>query len=361
MTPEQKRTIDLLYELGSNKEITYQDGRNYRVALPFCEDRNPNIEVFPDGHYTDYSASPEWEKLGIGKYGDSHDLMMALGKFKMVTKERLLKDMQESWDKLETLFSDMVLTYTNERHLWGHIRWGYLNARIFIAFPMWKDGAIVGIQRRFIDGEQPKNMMYKGSDSHGVFRTYEELGEVIYVMEGATDAATDCQLDGDIIGAPSASMLEGVQEYIAQKERDGLAPDSRICLCFDNDTAGREATRKMVEWLHNDGEHEILILDHPAGTKDFNDIIVAGYTPTFHGYKEEHQQISFIDYREPIDKIALGWGIVTQFGPNLIAYCQPEDDGSLVTVYVAESVGLQNIYRDAVQNEKVDYVIVRGI
>lgn len=360
MTSQQKKTIDLLYELGSDPDITYQDGRNYRVALPFTTDLNPNIEVFPDGHYTDYSASPEWEKLGIGKYGDSRDLMKALGTHNILAKQELLLQMKEAWDSLETLEPEEVLKYVGRRKLWGHIRWGYYNTRMFIAFPMWKHGDIVGIQRRFLDGEQPKNMMYRGSDSHGIFRTFESCASALYVMEGATDTATDYTILGNVIGAPSASMLEGVQSYIA--EWDQVWPDERIHLCFDNDAAGREATKKMVEYIKEIGHHEIYILNHPPKTKDFNDIIVAGYTYTFSKYEDPIEQITFINFNgEPIDKTAWAWGIPKEFAPNMnkIVCGQAIEVG--VSVYVAESVGLQDVYYVAGNNPSNQFIIVRGL
>lgn len=259
MTDAQLRTISAMKRLGS-AGYTKQDGQNIYVSLPFAEDKNPNIKVWPDGSWHDFSGnSDKWEALGLKPHGTLREL------------ENVLADrFHKIWEGLprvsiETGDSPQAI-YARNRGLSGDIR--VYNGSL--AFPIMNHtGQIIGIQTRRIDGEQPKNMMLHGSDGkNGLFIHNDECGgDYVLICEGATDTYT--LVPGVVsVGAISVSMLDGVKNWIMVHKDEYRF----FVLAFDADEPGDEAQNKMLTYMLSIGivRNRIKIMNHRYG-KDLND------------------------------------------------------------------------------------------
>lgn len=261
-TIRQARAIELLGLMGSDTEHLVPDGRNVYVPLPFRKDANPNVKVFPDGSYHDFSASPGWSELGLKFYGTLDDLEKAGGSyFKNVWLNRLFP------------LEGGAKAYAEERKLRAvGLRQEQYHGETVLCFQMFSvDGKMVGIQRRFIGDHTPKNIMFHGSNaSESIFMQPgdPDMPNAVYVCEGATDTHTDF-LHGKgwlAIGAPSCSSVEGVIKYLLSN----VSSESDVVLCFDADEPGQEAQNKVYLAI-KDHFPKVYELVHTPGCKDLND------------------------------------------------------------------------------------------
>jgi hypothetical protein len=347
MTDKQRTTLSLLYRLGSDRSVTFEGNGFVQAGLPWRTDNHPNIEIFKDGYYHDYSDSPEWEKHGISPHGNEKDLEKILGNM-----------MEEEWAVLSYMPTTQESEYRMGRKLNGDIKYGIENGREFLAFKMFDtELRLVGIQRRYIDGLIPKNRMYPGSSSDSIFMAYspDDPGlddNYLYILEGATDTFTDYLYNGIAIGVPSTSMLDGAKKYI-----DTHPEVENLYLCFDNDEAGREATRKLTALYSKN--YNINILRHPQNCKDVNDIVCLGGRLVFEEYKERPSRISFIRFNdEPLMYSGCRWGIPEELAPNMKTKTHTADP---ITCYCAESLGLQAIYDMMELDRDSTFIVVRGL
>jgi hypothetical protein len=266
MTMKQARAVELLKKLGSDMSKATQHGNTIYVPLPFRRDDNPNVKVWDDGSWHDFSASKEWADFGLRYHGTLRDLESAVGEmFETIWKTLLTFD-NNNWT-LPTMRS-----YANGRLLRTDLlRWGTYSGEFVILFPMievGKLGKIVGIQRRFIGQHVPKNIMYTGSDAkNGIFyQGNNEIVSDIYVCEGATDTFTDfLPPHSEAIGATSCSVLDGVITYLKLID-SGVA----VHLCFDADEYGQEAQSKVYMAIKDRFDY-IDTMIHHKDLKDVND------------------------------------------------------------------------------------------
>lgn len=258
MTDKQFEVIELMKKLGSKGHIV-NAGSAVRVSLPFSEDLNPNITVWPNGSWHDFSNPShlaQWEAIGLKDHGYVKDLQDAI-------KNRFPK----MWAELKKpLPGSSAAEYITNRGLSGDIRM----YRGSLAFPIYNEiGEIVGIQTRRIDGQEPKNLMVHGSDGkNGLFiRDMDHGAMPIVICEGATDTYTwvsGCHT----IGALSASMLDGVKKWLALNRENY----PYFVLALDADDAGRDAQSKLLDYMLGIGiaRDRIKVMEHGHG-KDLND------------------------------------------------------------------------------------------
>lgn len=260
MTDKQFEVIELMKKLGSKGHIV-NAGSAVRVSLPFLEDENPNITVWPNGSWHDFSNPShleQWEAIGLKDHGYVKDLQDAI-------KNRFPK-MWAELDSVNVVTDDRYRKYVENRMLGGDIRVYHGS----LAFPIYNElGDIVGIQTRRIDGNEPKNLMVHGSDGkNGLFirdTGYDPLPVVI--CEGATDTYTwvsGCHS----IGALSASMLDGVKKWLTIN--NGAHP--YFILALDADNAGADAQSNLLNFMLKLGidRDRIKVMEHGHG-KDLND------------------------------------------------------------------------------------------
>ena len=129
---------------------------------------------------------------------------------------------------------------------------------------------MVGIQRRFIDGRTPKNRCFAGSDASGLFypnpqQTGKWNNNILFICEGATDSYTMAPY-GNVAGVLSASTLSGLQEVIPSSPL-------KIVLCFDSDSAGKEAERKVLAMFPDQEFHRLQLY---GKYKDVNELVCSG-------------------------------------------------------------------------------------
>jgi hypothetical protein len=225
----QLRAVEALEKLGSTLEHAQQGDGYVLLSKPFHADRTPSVEVFHDGGYRDWAEDTTgWAEIGLKPIGTYLDLEEAAeGRF------------QKIWNGLEEL-SDEGRTYLEGRKIFTE---GLKSDGPAVCFPLWHGDKMVGIQRRFIDGRTPKNRCFAGSDASGLFFPIQQHtgtvnNNILSICEGATDSYTMAPYSM-VAGVLSASTLSGLQEVIPS------AP-GEIVLCFDADSAGREAERKVL-------------------------------------------------------------------------------------------------------------------
>jgi hypothetical protein len=268
MTKEQNETIELMKRLGSNGN-TRIDGGSVYVALPFRTDHDPNVKVWRDGSWRDFSSPTEtaskWAELGLSDHGTLQQL-----------RDSLTDRFPKLWKELPDAYSfASTAAYITSRQLRGDIR----VAQDSLCFPIYnKHMDMVGIQTRRIDGGTPKNQMLHGSDGkHGLFVSFlDGPNQPLVICEGATDTYTVVGTGWSMIGAVSCSMLDGVKEYLLQNK------DNYPCfvLALDADEPGRAAQGELLSYMLSIGIHRttILFMTHSDGCKDLNDEILKNGT-----------------------------------------------------------------------------------
>jgi len=259
MTDKQNQVIELMKKLGSKGHVIAR-GDSVKVSLPFAEDANPNITVWPNGAWRDFSGTdtaPEWEKLGLFRHGYLEDLQHAVtNRFPRI------------WNELYDAFDKEHLDYVKRRNLrWKNIKlfWGSL------AFPIVDfDENIIGIQTRRIDGQEPKNMMVHGSDGKsGMFiGNHAGANTPLLICEGATDTYTEV-FGVSQVGCISSSMLGGLKTFL-NRSRDVYR---EFILALDEDEAGRTAQGELLGYMLSIGipREKIFLMVHTEGNKDLND------------------------------------------------------------------------------------------
>lgn len=353
MNDKQRKTVELLYKLGSDPAVTKETKGIVRVGLPFRVDRNPNIEVFKDGYYYDYSNSDGWEDRGLHHTGNSQDL-------ERYFEEEMIEIYNSYKNSYGEIDDEDIRIYAKRRKLYD-FSYGEEDGRKFLAFPMFDPDnngkGIVGIQRRYIDDKEPKNKMVKNSSGYSIFKpiSLSDTG-VLLVTEGATDSHSAISNGLDVVGAPSCSMVQGVISYIMADTRCDT-----IVLAFDDDEAGHEASNKVYEAIKKKYPNHVFILDH-AGYKDVNEMVVNDAPFNWYLPEETKEMISFITYNgKQILDSGIAIGIPKQFVPKMLTYQSFFDyeDGE-GKIYLAESLGLQMCY-DFGGRQSNPIVIVRGL
>ena len=257
----QFRAVESLEKLGSSLEHAQQGDGYVLLSKPFHADRTPSVEIFRDGGYRDWAEDADgWAEIGLKPIGTYLDLEEAAeGKFQAI------------WNKLSPL-SDEGREYLEGRKISTE---GLRSDGPAVCFPLWHGDRLVGIQRRFIDGRVPKNRCFAGSDASGLLHADDHDQGIIYICEGVTDTWTlekSLSRGGasfQVYGVLSASTLEGLNDIL---------PDSGdVVLCFDNDSAGREAQRKVVAMFPEQAFYYLTL----GGYKDVNEAIVAGAKMTY--------------------------------------------------------------------------------
>jgi len=260
MTNAQNEVIELMKKLGSKGHVIVR-GDSVRVSLPFAEDVNPNITIWPNGAWRDFSGTntaPEWDKLGLLNHGYLEDLRNA------VTNR-----FPKMWNELPSVSGGQLLEYSQERNLrWKGLKFLWSS----LAFPIVEELGhnVIGIQTRRIDGQEPKNLMVHGSDGkNGLFISNIDGPNVpLLICEGATDTYTEVY-GVNHIGAISSSMLGGVKKYLNIAKE--VYPS--FILALDADEAGRTAQGELLGYMLSIGipREKIFLMVHTEGNKDLND------------------------------------------------------------------------------------------
>lgn len=125
-----------------------------------------------------------------------------------------------------------------------HFSLGYDHETDCLTYPL-RDlhGRVLGVVRRRLDGGKPKYKYPAGIDIHDLLFRYHEApcGEPIVVVEGALDAIA--LYDAGIFAvAIYGGHMSPTQEELIRR----LYP-SEVVLAFDNDEAGEDLTRSVLE------------------------------------------------------------------------------------------------------------------
>lgn len=151
-------------------------------------------------------------------------------------------------------------------HLLGLINsggWDKLRGKIII--PEVRDGKIIWIQGRSIDGSDPK--YYNVHIEKPLYGLESVQGKnFAWVVEGVFDA-----LSLHVCGQPAVAVIGS---YLQDHQIPNFCGIMAVTICFDNDEAGKRSTQKVVEQL----KHVVPFINIktiPAGFKDINELYAA--------------------------------------------------------------------------------------
>jgi hypothetical protein len=350
MTEAQRMTVDALVKLGSRREGVVESGSQVLVPLPFRYDVHPNIVVWPDGSWHDFSADIGWERLGMKYYGDAKSLT-----------GKQYERWEYTWSGLLPVANvPEAKAYCEKRCLYSRDLRVSMDGPMAICFPLYdpKELRLVGIQRRYIDGIEPKNKAFPGSDMKGgIFaRVSKERTTpfTVSVFEGATDTYTDIWGTDISIGAPSCSSLGGVKSFIEENKVD----ISTLLLSFDNDIPGQKASMDMQSWAKNQGiKCEVLL--HKQGYKDVNDLICAGIALEYADVPErENGFVKVVDEITPDMESATWVGFYPPDFPQFrhISFSESAMDESILYVF-PESFGRSRVNEIAWERGASAYIL----
>lgn len=125
-----------------------------------------------------------------------------------------------------------------------HFSLGYEYETDCVTYPLRDvDGSVMGIVKRRLDDGRPKYKYPKGVDVHSLLFRYHEApyGAPIVLVEGALDSIALYEVGVFALGIYGSRLSESQEHLIIR-----LNP-SVVIAAYDNDDAGREALRQLVE------------------------------------------------------------------------------------------------------------------
>jgi twinkle protein len=234
-----------------------------------------------------------WKDFATGESGDLIDLWKSVKGLSMVDALAEIRDylgirsdfkpvtFQKSYKrpekpKCQAPQSDVLAYLTNERGLTAE------TIRVFqvgeqersIIFPYKRDEALLMWKSIGIDRDNAgKKKVFASKDSEPCLFGWQALdpnASYVVLVEGEIDAMTVHQWGHPALSVPFGGGRGSKQQWI-DAEFHNLDRFREIYLCMDNDPAGQEATREIVNRL---GAHRCKIVD--LGFKDANACLMAG-------------------------------------------------------------------------------------
>lgn len=146
--------------------------------------------------------------------------------------------------------------------------WEVLCTDQYVLIPVkTRKGDTVGLIFRHWDEEKPKYLYNKGFKAHDyLFGSSHYIpDDFAFVVEGALDVMWLHQHGFRNSVAILGTRLSETQIKLLHKLTDG------VCLCFDNDVAGRDATYRAIKQLRIEG-FEVKVLVLPREVKDLKEL-----------------------------------------------------------------------------------------
>ncbi|HBY54190.1 MAG TPA: DNA primase [Marinilabiliales bacterium] len=289
--------------------------RNHRLLCPFHDDKTPSLQVYPDTNtWTCFSTNCHagsgdvidfiLNKEGFTKHEAIEKAKILAGAMGIApTKSKQPEGLNQSKDAVlsaskdttpEGLFasflqslprSQKALAYVKERGLEKVTKIGYnpgsqtTQMKYCLVFPL-KDNQnnTVSFYGRSILNDSDKRHYYS-ANRKGLYPEYPATTtQTLILTEAVIDAATLLQVSpfgGDLEGASVLSLYgtNGLtDEHLAAIKQ--LPELTEIILFLDGDEAGRKATEKHFETLHNlFSETSISYVETPEG-EDINSLYV---------------------------------------------------------------------------------------
>ncbi len=137
---------------------------------------------------------------------------------------------------------------------------GFVFSHYQLIIPVIENGAIVSLRGRSLDGTEPKYRQPTGIPLP-IFNA-DQVSEEVYLTEGEFDAITLCKLGKVAYGICGSNGF-----------KDAFLGHFNACdviLAFDNDKAGRDATKDVSERI-KDVANSIRSIELPEGIKDVNE------------------------------------------------------------------------------------------
>lgn len=260
-------------------DVSQKFGDEYVIPCPNPdhEDDHPSCWVnVKKGLWVCYScgAGGSVEDLGLKMVRDVtvEELEAAIESLGVVERKRA---MPEAWLDQYTEHPRSLEYWAGQRglseQLCRRFRLGYDAASKTAVYPV-RDlrGEVLGVVQRRLDGRKPKYKYPRGVQIHDLLFGYAEALEeglsTFALVEGAMDALALCDA-----GIPALAQFGGRLSSVQAGIIKRLQPHE-VVLMFDQDDAGREATRVAIEYL--EGHTLLYTTSWREDAKDVADLSV---------------------------------------------------------------------------------------
>lgn len=151
---------------------------------------------------------------------------------------------------------------------------GLFGCKDWALIPFYKDEQIVYLRARNIKEKSFRNLIDKETEIYN-FNALYEIKDKIYIAEGETDTISLYQSGLPAVGLTGATQDDKLR-HLAEIIANGFGSEIEAILCFDNDRAGNEATKKAVKEFADKG---IIakIKKLPDEINDISDTLINGY------------------------------------------------------------------------------------
>ena len=177
--------------------------------------------------------------------------------WRTITAEAITKIKEAKEAELET---------SGLRGLFGCVGWALI--------PFYKDEQIAYLRARNIKEKSFRNLIDKETEIYN-FNALYEIRDKVYIAEGETDTISLYQAGLPAVGLTGATQDDKLR-HLAELIANGFGGEIEAILCFDNDKAGAEATKKAVKEFANKG---IItkVKELPDEINDISDTLTNGY------------------------------------------------------------------------------------
>lgn len=265
-------------------------------SCPFHEDKNPSMFIHIEkGVYNCFSCGSKGTIASLYRdlTGNSlyKDLNIPTDEFSRFATHTAYAPEVEDYSKLDreisiTIQSPVVsvresadaVRYLRRRGItfdvadsmqMAYMESGRINGTVYrkrLLIPIYDNGNLISIEGRDVTGNQSTKVLYPKDSSVNTLYDLDKLDseKPIYVVEGLLDLAV---LRTDLYFANSTAIF-GAQ--VTRRQMWLLNQYNHVVLIPDNDKAGRNTTRKLIEEL--DRPFEILDVPRLQDIKDIGDI-----------------------------------------------------------------------------------------
>jgi replicative DNA helicase/5S rRNA maturation endonuclease (ribonuclease M5) len=277
-----------------------RSGKVWKSQCPFHQDKTPSFTVYPQtksfhcfgcdesGTVIDYFMKREAIKEpheALERMADRYNVQLVghdPEKFKQ-RKEKIRHNRRTATDYYKNYM--LANKYIKERGISQAIAQkfglGFDSESNAISIPFLNAyGEVVGISKRFLDGDGPK---YKNSEESDVFKKSEllyglnhcrkSINERIFIVEGYFDVMALHEMGISEVVAYCGQSITDEQVHLLSKY---ITKHTKIYLIPDNDLTGKKAVSKNIAAFRSRLKNHIGVIELPQENKDANDLLLSG-------------------------------------------------------------------------------------
>ena len=279
-----------------------RSGKVWKSQCPFHQDKTPSFTVYPQtksfhcfgcdesGTVIDYFMKREAIKEpheALERMADRYNVQLVghdPEKFKQ-RKEKIRHNRRTATDYYKNYM--LANKYIKERGISQTIAQkfglGFDSESNAISIPFLNAyGEVVGISKRFLDGDGPK---YKNSEESDVFKKSEllyglnhcrkHIKDRVFIVEGYFDVMALHEMGVSEAVAYCGQSMTDEQVHLLSKY---ITKHTKIYLIPDNDLTGKKAVSKNITAIRSKLRNPIGVMEIPDGLKDANDLLQSGKT-----------------------------------------------------------------------------------